>query len=983
FELAEVLSLGGRHDEARQIVRTAITHATPRHRAALEAVDTAICISVGLAVEAVACARRAAALLDVDLPTDAAELGRQIDAEIAVIMAAIAARPIEQWIDLPVLEDGDQLALMTLLSNCIPAAYQVEPPLLVLLCAKLVTLSLRHGNCGASARGYGTIAVVMWTMRQYDATYQFGKLGVDLAHRLGAEAFEPFCQFTLAVFASPWKRPIDESIERLRALVGCSLELGDVAHAGYGAVFAIAYRHIHGAPLPELLDEARRYRKLCARLGLVELEALATWYIAHARTWTGEPPGPGEEALDYSATDRALVAANGSQTTHVMFRILELERRYWRGDMAGVIEAYRVIAPMLVSLPGQAYNAELRFYYCLAAMAQGDADPAVDACQADLAGYAESCPANFEGMVRLIRAERARVSGDVATAIREYDAAIDAAAEHGFVKVEAIAHELAARFWSDLGKPAFAAVHFGKARNVCEHWGARSRARELELQRRKLGTVVDFRATTRSTTAVASTLDFDTVAKASQAIASDIVLDSLLVKIMEIIIENTGAQTGSIVLSSDGELLVRASKRPDAAVSVSGGVALSDAKDASEGIIKYVIRTAECVVLGDATRHPVFRADPYVRERKPRSVLCLPIVHQERMIGAVYLENNLVADAFTVDRLEALGILLAQLAISIENALMFSRLEGAVAERTRELTRANQQLREEAIVRERMESELRLAQKLQSVGQLAAGVAHEINTPMQYIGDSVAFLKDTIESLLGVVDSYHASIDTATGRIDTDAVARADENFDLAFLRSHAPDACTRAIDGVARVSAIVAAMKAFSHPDHREQQPTALNAALENTLVVAHNEYHHVADVVTEFGDLPNVMCHIGELNQVFLNLIINAAHAIEDVGKHTGDRGTISITTTVEDDTAVIAIADTGGGIPDAIRDRVFDPFFTTKDVGRGTGQGLALARTAIVDRHGGSISFETRPGEGTTFFVRLPIHGRAEPSQAAAAS
>jgi signal transduction histidine kinase len=418
-------------------------------------------------------------------------------------------------------------------------------------------------------------------------------------------------------------------------------------------------------------------------------------------------------------------------------------------------------------------------------------------------------------------------------------------------------------------------------------------------------------------------------------------------------------------------------------VSVRVGEALSEATDASEGIIHYVTRTAECVVLGDATRHPVFRSDPYVRARKPRSVLCLPIVHQERMIGAVYLENNLVADAFTVDRLEALGILLAQLAISIENALMFSRLEELVAERTAELTRANQQLREEAIVRERMESELRLAQKLQSVGQLAAGVAHEINTPMQYIGDSVAFLRDTIEGLLGVVDSYHASIDPATSRIDTAAMARTDEGYDLAFLRSHAPDACTRAIDGVGRVSAIVAALKAFSHPDHREQQPTALNAALENTLVVARNEYRHVADVVTEFGDLPSVVCHIGELNQVFLNLIINAAHAIDDVVKHTGERGTISIRTTVEDDTAVIAIADTGSGIPDAIRDRVFDPFFTTKEVGRGTGQGLALARTAIVDRHGGSISFETRPGEGTTFFVRLPIHGRAEPSQAAAAS
>src|SRR5678815_2775149 len=258
-------------------------------------------------------------------------------------------------------------------------------------------------------------------------------------------------------------------------------------------------------------------------------------------------------------------------------------------------------------------------------------------------------------MALLVEAELARARGDVVAALKSYDDAIDAAAEHGFVKVETIAHELVARFWQDRGKPAFAAVHLGKARDVCEHWGAQPRARELELRRRALGPVADPSATTRSTTAVASNLDFKTVAKASQAIASDIVLDSLLVKIMDIIIENTGAQAGSIVLQSSGKLQVHASKRPGAAVSITAGIELSDTSEASEGIVKYVTRTAECVVLGDATRHPTSRTDPYVRERRPRSVLCLPIIHQDRMIGAVYLENNLVADAFTVDRLEALA----------------------------------------------------------------------------------------------------------------------------------------------------------------------------------------------------------------------------------------------------------------------------------------------------------------------------------------
>jgi signal transduction histidine kinase len=568
-------------------------------------------------------------------------------------------------------------------------------------------------------------------------------------------------------------------------------------------------------------------------------------------------------------------------------------------------------------------------------------------------------------MSTLVEAELARTREDLGAAMVLYDAAIDAAAEHGFIKVETIAHELTAAFWIGCGKPQFAAVHLGKARDLCEHWGARPRAAALERRRRGLGAPTSNNyATMRSTTAVTSTLDFATVVKASQAITSDIVLDSLLVKIMDIIIENTGAQTGSIILESNGELRVHASTHDGKAVRVTGGVPVATAPDVSRGIVTYVTRTAECVVLDDATRHPSFRADPYVRERRPRSVLCLPIVHKERMIGAVYLENNLVVGAFTVDRLEALGILVAQLAISIENAVMFSRLEELVTERTQALTEANEQLREQAVVRERMESQLRLAQKLESVGQLAAGIAHEINTPIQFVGDSVTFLQDGLDSLLGFIDAYRASIGAATGSVDLD-------KFDVDYLRENMPAACARALEGVQRVSKIVCAMMVFAHPDRQEQQPTKLNAVLENTLVMSRNEYCRIADVETDLADIPEVLCHAGEVSQVLLNLVINAAHAIEELGAK--ERGKISIATRVEDDMVVVSITDTGGGIPEAIRDRIFDPFFTTKDVGRGTGQGLTLARTAIVDRHGGRLDFETRLGLGTTFFVRLPIRGR----------
>jgi signal transduction histidine kinase len=298
------------------------------------------------------------------------------------------------------------------------------------------------------------------------------------------------------------------------------------------------------------------------------------------------------------------------------------------------------------------------------------------------------------------------------------------------------------------------------------------------------------------------------------------------------------------------------------------------------------------------------------------------------------------------------------------------RLEELVEERTRALTGANHQLHEQALVRERIESELRLAQKLKSVGQLAAGVAHEINTPIQYVSHNLAFLHEAFGSLIRLVDVYRVQSEPVG---DLAVIRVAEHEADLDYLRGNIPSACECALDGIERVSKIVRAMKAFSHPGAPVQTPTSLNAALETTLVVARSEYHHIADVEMALGPIPDVVCHAGEINQVFLNLIVNAAHAIEDVVKDSGRRGTIAIATRRDrDDTVLITISDTGGGIPAMIREHVFDPFFTTKAVGKGTGQGLALARVVTVDRHGGSIQFEDRAGGGTSFFVRLPIHG-----------
>ncbi len=275
-----------------------------------------------------------------------------------------------------------------------------------------------------------------------------------------------------------------------------------------------------------------------------------------------------------------------------------------------------------------------------------------------------------------------------------------------------------------------------------------------------------------------------------------------------------------------------------------------------------------------------------------------------------------------------------------------------------------------------LEEQLRQAQKLEAIGQLAAGIAHEINTPIQYVGDNTKFLSDAFRDLLQVIDAHGRMFAAAkTGHLTTQVIDRLVDSVlkaDIGYLTEEIPKAIQQSQEGVERVAKIVRAMKEFSHPGTKEKVAIDINKAIENTITVARNEWKYVAEVVDDFAaDLPPVPCLPGEFNQVILNLLVNAAHAIEDVpGRDAGTKGVIRVTTRALGEDAEIRVSDTGTGIPEAIRSKVFDPFFTTKPVGKGTGQGLAIAHSVIVNQHGGTIHFETEPGKGTAFVIRLPL-------------
>jgi PAS domain S-box-containing protein len=264
--------------------------------------------------------------------------------------------------------------------------------------------------------------------------------------------------------------------------------------------------------------------------------------------------------------------------------------------------------------------------------------------------------------------------------------------------------------------------------------------------------------------------------------------------------------------------------------------------------------------------------------------------------------------------------------------------------------------------------------KLESLGRLSAGLAHEINSPIQFVGDNTRFLAEAYQELIRIVLFYRGLLDSTAPLAWEERRAQmrqAEEGIEFDYLQTEIPSAVEQTLHGIERVSTIVRAMKTFSHPGHKEQVPADLNEAIEATVTVTRHQVNSVADLRLELAELPPVRCNIADLNQVFLNLIVNAADAIAD----TGDPGVITVATALDGDHVTVAISDTGGGIPDDVRSKIFDPFFTTKDVGKGSGQGLPLVHAVVHEGHGGTLTVDSVVGSGTTFTMRLPLDGKPD--------
>jgi C4-dicarboxylate-specific signal transduction histidine kinase len=955
----------------------------------------------------------------------------------------LGTRSIEELVDLPRMSDPEIEAAMEILSRLYIPAYYSDNNLLCLHLCHAVILSLGHGNAPPSSHAYGWFGVILITLlRRPREGYRFAKLGFDLVEHDQLVAYRARAHMHMKI-ATYWTGSIDEALSHTRAAFAAARESGDVPIACFACSEVVHAMVSRGDQLGDVEAEIARGREVVRRAGFTDIDELLVGNERLVRALRGatrsiatfDDEGFSEVEFESRlAWDRQPSLVFFYLTTKLMARFLAL-------DYEAAFSALERARPLLWAGLFAVQSHWFHFFSALTLAALwerlpvGQREEWLSSHSARLREWAEVNPAMFECDHLLVSAEIARARGE--DAARLYDQAIAAAEKSALVQRAALANELASEYYRQAGFVFIANSYLREARARYARWGADGKVRAIDHLHPDL--VGDTPAIVAATPAE---LDVIAIAKASQAIASELMADRVGSTLLEVVLEHGGAQRGCLFLPRGPELLFRAEATVDAGGSRARVVSehpLELCASVPISLLQLARRTGQPVLLADAREEPGhFASDVYIARERPRSVLALPVQRKSELVALLYLENSLVVGAFTSERLTALRLLVTQAAISFENASLFAKEQAAVALAEEQRRRSSliaqatallvepvgheealrrlahlcvrdladrcvielmvgdemQRLCEASVhpVREpREESELRLplvargrtlgalslgfstrprsdmelalqladraalaldnerlrleqrtlrerleqADRLSSLGTLAAGIGHEINNPLTYIAGNLSVVFDALSRGRG-------------GEVET-------------------REALSDAMSGAARIRHIVSGLKQFSRQGRQERAPVDVRAELGTALDMTRGEVTRRARLSVDIPpSLPLVVAAPTELGQVFVNLLVNAAQAFPE-------RRTASDTVTVSaralEDRVVVEVRDTGAGIPGDILKRIFDPFFTTKPAGVGTGLGLSICHRIVIGI-GGNIEVESRPGEGTCFRVVLPV-------------
>jgi predicted ATPase/GAF domain-containing protein len=652
-------------------------------------------------------------ILGIDLP-ESPDLS-DIQQAMATTNAALTGRKIEDLIDLPLMVKPEPQAAMRILSSLFAPAYQVAPALLPLIACEMVNLSIKYGNTTNSPFGYAGLGTILnGGFQDMESSYQYGQLAIRVLQHLNAPEVKAKTFHLVAGFTIHVKAHVRESFNIFLAAYQNGLVMGDFGFAAEALNVKCQYLYLSGMDLPSAERQIAIYDKAMADIKQktsIKYNRM-TWQAVLNLLSPCENPCSleGEVCNEEAFIAECLEMGDRAGTAYV--HIMKLILCYVFKDYPQALDNATRGEPYLDGLTGIFSVPNFYFYdsltrlslYPVAANAEKEQHLLkVASNQEKMKVWADNAPMNFQHKYDLVAAETARVTGDISQAMADYDCAIKGARKASYTQEEAISYERAAEFYLALGREEIGEIYMKKAHYCYQLWGAKHKLQHLEKAYPYLQAIKSESAKTRTTLAASHTsgsnssevLDFATVMRAAQAISGEIVLEKLLSKLIKLAIENAGAQKGFLLLFDRGELKIEAALEIEKnEVSVLQSVPISNGNLLPITVVNYVTRTQLDVVLNDAVNEGLFTKDTYILENKPKSISCNAIVNQGKLIGILYLENNLATSAFTTDRLEVLKIISSQAAISLENALLYQTLEQKVEERTAQLASANSHLAE-------------------------------------------------------------------------------------------------------------------------------------------------------------------------------------------------------------------------------------------------------------------------------------------------
>ncbi len=968
FELyrhrAEAKFLFGNLDKAEARFEQLLTKVESRHhRSQIYELKSALLTMRGKYREGTEAGIDAVRMYDVDLPTTA-DLGPAIARVQEKLQTLLEERSIRELADLPDVKDDDERVRHRLLAQSLIYGAYAHPELFQLLAYTIVTRAIEHGHSLGTASGYVTYAMLVPDPIK---AYDLGRVALATSEKHDDLHWRATVNFYFGTFVNNWRRSISEALPHLElGYAGC-YECGEVAYGGFAALQLTMHRWLRGDELRGFRTLARKYREVVKRTNQQDLYYFIGAFERSAAMLSDGvlPTNDPTLAVDVIRDKLAHFGA-GMLHTNMTF----LQEAYILGDLPRALETEAIVVPRI----GFAFShiggdPELAFYQALIYAekhGQTDGDETtrcleiVSEAVKKMAPRAQHCPANFEHKHCLMMAELARLEGRNDDAADLYDRAIDSAIQHEFIYVEGIAYELAGRFHLEKGRKRVARTYLRDARHAFGRWGANAKIAQLE---RRYAGILAIREGNESRGSTSTDIDLMAIIRASQAISTEIVLGDLLRTLMNTALVSAGAQRGFLHVAGDNPLYVEAVQDADGQISIHmRREAIETRTDVAHSVIRHTERSRESVVVGDAKNEAKYQSDPYLAQGHVRSILCLPIVKQKKLVGVLYLENNLVASAFTPKHSTVLELLSGQAAISIENARLYDTLEQLVDARTKELSVRNRELGQALQNLKLTQKQLVTQEKLASLGALTSGIAHELKNPLNFVKNFAEHSVELLESLESILND-HSQLEKAVKNELDEVVEELRENMDT--INRHGT-----------RANAIINGMLLHARDTSGQRESTDLNRLLSESVELACHSARadsFSVDVTTDLAtNMGSVDMNGHEMRRVFINIINNALQSMRGKKKQLGQSytPTLTVRTQRKGDQAEIIIHDNGLGIPQDVVAKIFNPFFTTKAAGEGTGLGLSISRDIVVDGHQGDIRVETRPGESASFIVSIPL-------------